>query len=288
MDKRFSARAVNAIRWRMKAAVRHTRRFFYRLKHGRKIMLVYSMGKVGTTSVYLFFKRQHPEIPVFHLHFLSDYWVNEKLPGLPPEFHINIKVAGEVKAALARMPGHRIQIITMVREPLVREISDIFQNWQGLFGIQSISELSEEKLRNYLDAHDHEYVLNWFDTEFKAWTGFDIYSVPFDKKKGYGIYKTAKADILCIKTEQIDSCIEKAMMEFTGLKMVTQRSANTSSTKEGKELYGKLVQQYKAPAEKMKVLYGSRYVRHFYSDEEIAGFVRRWSREEEEVRGTND
>ncbi|HEU4717848.1 MAG TPA: putative capsular polysaccharide synthesis family protein [Bacteroidia bacterium] len=236
------------------------------------------MGKVGTTTVYSHLKTQHPDLPVYHLHFMSDFWVNQKLPSLDPAFHVNIEVARQVQQALKEQPGKRIQIITMVREPMSREISDIFQNWKGLFGVSSVNDLTFSRLKEYLDAHDHEYVLNWFDTEFKAWTGFDIYSVPFNKEKGYSIYHTGKADILCMKTEAMSTCFRKAMREFTHLDIVPVRSSNTSESKEGKQLYSELMSQYEPSPGKLDALYNSKYVRHFYTESEIDAFRRKWSR----------
>ncbi len=243
----------------------------------KQIFLVYSMGKVGTTSVYSFIKRNHPDTPLHHVHFLSDNWVKKKLPSLNPEFHGNIAVAEEVYSSLEKHKNRRVKIITMVREPLVREISDIFQNWKGLLNVNAIGDTSAKELSVYLDNHEHEYVLNWFDTEFKEYLGFDIYAHPFDKQKGYSIYKTKNADILCVSTEKLSSCIETAMKEFAGMDIKASKASNTSENKEGKELYNELIKNYKAPKEKLDLLYNSKYVRHFYDEKEIKGFIEKWS-----------
>lgn len=254
----------------------------------KQIFLVYSMGKVGTTSVFSFIRRNHPEIPLHHVHFLSDNWVKKKLPSLDAEFHGNITVANEVYASLKKFSNHRIKIITMVREPMVREISDIFQNWKGLLKVNSINDVSVKELTAYLDNHDHEYVLNWFDTEFKEYLDFDIYAYPFDKQKGYSIYKTKRADILCVSTEKLNSCIEVAMKEFAGINITLSKSANESKNKEGNELYNQLIRNYKAPKEKLDLLYNSKYVRHFYDEKEIASFIKKWSGSDMAATHTND
>jgi hypothetical protein len=238
------------------------------------------MGKVGTTTVYSLLNKLYPPVPVFHVHFLSDFWVKEKLPSLDKTFHSNIPIAEKIHASIQQMPDHRIKVITMVREPMGREVSDIFENWKGLLHVNSISELSFTDLEKYLDQHDHEYVLNWFDTEFKAYLHFDIYAEPFDKENGYSIYKTPKADILCIRTEKMNECLVKAMKEFAGVDLVLSASANTSETKEGKELYTELNKNYKASKQKLQTLYTSKLVSHFYTKEEIDKFIKKWSRGE--------
>ena len=251
--------------------------YYSNIKYGKNIFLIYSMGKVGTTSVYKLTHKKYPHFPIHHVHFLSDNWVKRILPALNSEFHGNIKVANEVYKSLQRYSTHRIKIITMVREPLMREVSDIFENWRGLLKADSINNLSFQMLKDYLDTHSHEYVLNWFDSEFKEYLDFDIYSAPFDKEKGFSIYKTTKADILCIKLEKLNECITTAIKEFSGLTIENSSSANSSEQKPGKELYRLLNKNYKAPKSKLQTLYQSKYVTHFYNNEEINSFIRKWS-----------
>ena len=50
------------------------------LKQKNKVFLIYTMGKVGSTSVYNSLKKQLPFAKVFHVHFLSDFYLNEVLP----------------------------------------------------------------------------------------------------------------------------------------------------------------------------------------------------------------
>ncbi|MEO5642589.1 MAG: putative capsular polysaccharide synthesis family protein [Bacteroidia bacterium] len=282
--KNFPSRVLNKVKGKWLGLKNKVRKMLAE----KQIFLVYSMGKVGTTSVFSYIKRNHPDIPLHHVHFLSDNWVKKKLPSLDAEFHGNITVANEVYASLEKHKDRRVKIVTMVREPMVREISDIFQNWKGLLNVNSINDVSVKELSKYLDNHDHEYVLNWFDTEFREYLDFDIYAHPFDKQKGYSIYKTKRADILCVSTEKLSSCIEEAMKKFAGMNINASRSSNTSENKEGKELYRELVQHYKAPKEKLDLLYNSKYVRHFYDDNEIAGFIKKWSRQENDNQQKNN
>lgn len=262
---------------RVKGKLRQWKERYKKWREKKQLFLIYSMGKVGTTTVYSLLKKQHPQYPIIQVHFMSDHWVKEVLPTLDPEFHNNISIAEKAQALIADRPKHRLKIVTMVREPMVREISDIFQNWKGLLHVDNMSELTFSQLKNYLDQHNHDYVLNWFDTEFKSYLGFDIYAQPFDKNKGYSIYKTKKADILVIRTERMNDCVVEAIRKFCGLKIELTGSSNTIEQKDRKELYYELAKGYEAPVEKLKLLYTSKLVRHFYTDEEIEGFVKKWS-----------
>ena len=277
MSGNFFARAWNSVRRRMGGKLTSFRKSVSRIRYGKNIYLVYTMGKVGTTTISQFFKKEHPELISFHLHYLSDFWLKEKLPSLHPIYHVQIKDAQEALDTMAKFPNLRLKIFTMVREPIDREISIIFQNWQGLFNVNSINELSEEEVVHYLNEHTDENALSWFDTEFKAFLDFDIYALPFDKEKGYTIYHREHADILCMTTEKLNSCLQRAMKEFTGMNITGLSSANKTEDREGKELYKLLKKNYTAPVEKLKLLYNSKHIGHFYSEKEIEVFVKKWS-----------
>lgn len=256
---------------------RFTRRKTHELKFGKQVFLVYSMGKVGSTTVYEAIKDQCREVPVFHVHFLSDFWLKEKLPQMPSFLQTNLISAQRVFEYLEKNPDRRLKIITMVREPLIREISDVFQNWKGLMNIGSIDQLSSDRIKKYIDENNHDYVLSWFDTELKAYLKFDIYTKPFDKQSGYSIYHCDRFDLLVMQLEKMNNCLTKAFAEFTGLRINVPSTANSSEMKEGKSLYQLMKNSYKAGPGKIRALYGSRYVRHFYSDSDIEGFIKKWS-----------
>lgn len=248
-----------------------------RWRAGEQLFLIYSMGKVGTTTVYSLLKAQHPEYPIIQVHFMSDHWVKDILPGMGPEVSGNLSIAENAYALITQHPKHRLKVVTMVREPVARQISDIFENWKAIFNVYLMSDISYSKMEEYLNDWNYQYTLNWFDSEFKAYLDFNIYDRPFDKRKGYSIYRTRKADILIIRTENINNCLVDAIQKFCGLKIELTGSANTIEQKDGKELYYKLIEEYEVPLEKLKLLYSSKLVRHFYTEVEIDGFIKRWS-----------
>lgn len=242
----------------------------------KQLFLIYSMGKVGTTTVYSLIKNQYPEYPIIQVHFMSEHLIKSVIPTWDPELHCNILIAQKAYELIDTHPNHRLKIISMIREPMAREISNIFENSKALFHVDSI-DLSFSQLKEYLDKCDHQYALNWFDSEFKSYVGFNIYNHSFNKRRGYSIYRARKADILIIRTENINASLVEAVCKFCGLKLELSDSANTIEQKQGKELYYKLKEEYDLSLEKLKLLYKSRLVRHFYTHAEIDGFVRRWS-----------
>ena len=55
---------------------------------------------------------------------------------------------------------------------------------------------------------------------------------------------------------------------------------NVGSDKEYSDLYAAVVRDARVPEAALDTAYGSRFARHFYSQEEIAGFRRSWEQTE--------
>ena len=250
---------------------------FYKLKYSSQkgnLILVYSMGKVGSTSIYTELKKKLPFADIFHVHFLSEYWLRKKLPALDKYFHSNIDLGNEIINQINKNPYKRIKIITLVREPIIRDISDLFENWRSVY--ENIDQIDIQTLHKRIDESTHEYTLTWFDTEFKNYTGFNIYEMPFNKEKGYEIYRLENADILCLKLEALREVGSKAIKEFLGVS-VEISNRNLSADKQGKNLYMEIKRNYKASESKLSVVYNSLYMKHFYTEQEIKELINKWS-----------
>lgn len=245
-------------------------------KHGKYIYLIYSMGKVGSSTVKELVEQQFPFLPCFQPHFLSDHWLKEIIPAMPEHYHVNLKPAQEFNEFRKLHPEYKVKIITLVREPVIRDISDVFENWRDFFKTNDMKSLTSNQILERLHTHNFEYTLNWFDTEFKAWTGVNVYEQDFDKGKGYSIWQSNGHDILCIQLEQLNEVLCKAMSEFAGLKLQPGKSANTSEQKGMKELYRTVASTFSLSNEQQAIVYQSKYVNHFYSANDINRQKQRW------------
>lgn len=237
------------------------------------LILIYTMGKVGSSTVCASLQRLLPGDPILQVHFLSDYWLEQVLPGLNPHFHENILRGRQALKRIERNSRKRLKIITMVREPIMRDISDYFQNWQATG--TTLDSMNVQKLSSQIDASTHDYTLSWFDTEFRNYLGFDIYSVPFDRARGWSIYHLENCDILCLKLEKLNEVFADAFEAFLSLKLELCKD-NASEDKAGSALYGAMRKHYQTSREKLDRLYDSRYVKHFYTPAEISAFKARW------------
>lgn len=237
--------------------------------------LVYSMGKVGSSSVESSLVNRLPHAVIFHTHFLSDNWLNEILPKEKTFFHGNITIGKKIRTYLDQNKGKKIRIITLVREPIGREISGLFENWKAHF--DNIENLSPDQFIGKLNKSNYNFCLNWLDTEFKEFTGVDLYELPFDQEKGYSIYQVKNFEILCIQLEVLDQKFSKAMKDYIGLN-IQLKSSNIGNDKLGAELYKEVKSTYKLPLEKESIIFDSKYLNHFYSHKDILSMKSRWCR----------
>ena len=242
------------------------------------IVLVYTLGKVASSTVYRTISDyDKTKMDVHHVHFLSDNWLEKILPAGHPSMRHNIAEGKFILDHIARHPEKRVKIITLTREPIARDVSDILQNWKPRFGGKDVNEVdADEILGNFKSNNDFSYTTTWFDTELFEYTGFDIYSVPFDTKKGYSIYKTEKFDILVIQSEKLSGCFQAAFHEFLGVELDKLSVTNESDKKVGGEKIQELRKQLKYTRKELDRIYKLKYMTHFYSKAEIAGFYEKW------------
>ncbi len=252
------------------------RRYFHERKYGENYYLVYSMGKVGSSTVYTELIRQFP-VDAIQLHFLSDHWLKEVLPTMHDAFGYHAGLADEYAAHRKQKPNQRLKIITMVREPVIRDISDVFENWKTFFSLEKAHELTSEMVLTRLRMHKFEYTLNWFDNEFRNWTGIDIYNKPFDKEQGYSVWHFDAFDVLCIKLEKMDSVLTKGMLELGGPPLKQGSNANVATSKAIKDVYKDVSNKFRLSPEQENILLNSKYLNHFYTADEIMALKTRWS-----------
>lgn len=178
-----------------------------------QIVLVYQMSKVGSTSVYQAL-RNSLEIPIYHTHFLSatgirnaERFFREAGAAVPS----NIRYSAILRNHL---PDMRPIIITLVRDPIAREVSGFFQLGDRIFDVLEDQEpietiIDKVSLRiEKLQDEEHSQVHTWFDNEIKTVFGIDVYSQPFDFEKGYAVFSNERTKVLLFRLEDLDRAFE--------------------------------------------------------------------------------
>ncbi len=242
----------------------------------KDIILVYTMGKVGSSTIQNTIKHYYPEAIVFQPHFLSDTYINNQLKE-SNHYEKNFQVAQTVKSTLKKYPNNRIKLISIVRDPISRDISNIFQNPVDFIGNNSIDHYNvNELIKIYKEKEKHYYTLHWFDDEFKHFTNLDIFDFPFNKQSNYSIITTEKFDLLLIKMEHLNTMGVDVINSFLNLKLPSLLISNTGEGKSSNAIQKEFKQKYIPDTHTLNSVYNSKLVQHFYSQHEIEAMKNKW------------
>jgi hypothetical protein len=238
------------------------------------VFLVYTMGKVASMSVYHSITRRLPHTKSFAMHYMMPESLARQEDMLKESIYrtMHTEHALKIQRCLDRHPGKEIRIITMVRDPLSQVISDVFQH----LSYHRLEEL------NYPFSQNKQLNLNypeeWIRTEIIPFSGIDLLQEDFDPVKGFAIYKKGRYAMLVMRYEDLGREFGPAMEAFTGAAGWRLAQRNRSSDKAYWEKYIRFREDLKAPGEVIDRVYGSEYVRHFYTPDEIERFRERWGR----------
>lgn len=224
-------------------------------------LIVYQMGKVASQSIYYSLRKVYLGV-VVNTHSFS---TNDK----------DWRVRTIYKHCV--MNSRPLNIISLTREPIGRNISAFFQNFGRDTGVKyrnsnfSLQEIRELFLKNY----NHDIPLTWFDTNIEPKFGIDVYKNPFPDA-GINTYNYENFRLLVLRSENIDEIKHSAIEEFLGLTDFNIDQRNIGSNKEYAETYRKFLNTVKLPADYISKMCDSKYFNHFYSDEFIELTRKRW------------
>jgi len=243
-------------------------------------IVVYQMGKVGSSSVYGSL-RKHGVHNAYQVHRLDP----ENIRGVRQEYlRKELPPPDEPGIALfrrVRRCGADVRMISLVRDPVARNMSAFFENFQRFAG----SEYADSKLdiaelgRRFLEEYDHDVPLTWFDLELKSVTGIDVFGVPFPKAEGHMTYRQDKYHLLLMKCELDMGLQEQLIRDFLGLQEFRLSKSNVGSDKGYSATYKAFLKDFSLPMEYLERMYTSKYAAHFYTPEELDAFRNKWTRE---------
>ncbi|MFG5411287.1 putative capsular polysaccharide synthesis family protein [Piscinibacter sakaiensis] len=174
--------------------------------------------------------------------------------------------------------------ISLVRDPMAREISNIVQNpW--LIGCDSDANLAEAHLPAALarlhDPASYDYVLNWFDREFLPAAGVNVFRLPFDQSAGVWVHalrpRSGQEQVILMQIEALDRLDATWWEQRIGFGFTLERSNELSDRPAAAQAFSKAMKAaFKPSRELLDHVYGSRLMRHFYGPEQCAAFRARW------------
>jgi hypothetical protein len=280
---------------------RRSRRF-----EGRRPLLIYTMGKVGSSSMLHSLKRQALDRPLYHLHSLASAPLRELERSLKPDFPdslVNLRHIWRgqfVASRLLSRPHARIQAISLIRDPVARNLSDFFQHivaeplppssdgvpgtprWRLVssyldFEIVVSKDDTSALIDLYFQREWHDFPSIWIDRELEGVLDVHVYDAEFPTDVGYAIYHSDRADLLLIRLRDLNRCASEAIEAFLGLDSFRLVNANVGSGKGYVDVYNAFKSQIVFPESYLDCMYNTRFVRHFYSEMERRKMAARWA-----------
>lgn len=269
-------------------------------------VIVYTVGKVGSSSVAATLDAALDGRGVAHVHWLRSenlqadeaqyrrraraYWGTRKMSRFMPRYvWLGQQVGDAIRSA---PPGTVWDVVTLVRDPVARNVSSFFQDLELMFDFwpaqelnaRPVDEVAARLVEMFLDAYVEGKSplglggdpLTWFDAELKPVFGVDVFATPFPLSRGYEIYGGPNSRVLLVRLEDLDRVAKPALREFLGTSAANVMQRNDASDKVYAEVYRRFKRLLKFPSEYLDRLYSSRYCKHFYSQGELASFRSRW------------
>ena len=233
-------------------------------------IIVHQMGKVGSVSIERAIRARLPDRAVFHTHRLNPDWLSLEPSGVGLNRHL--------AARISRDGFQGFQLVTPIREPIGRNISAFFQNFDGFFDGDAENISASEAIATFVERYSHDVPLTWFDREAKAVFGIDVYETPFDHERGYSICAGQGVSLLVLRVEDFDWAVAPALSEFLGVDDITLERTHVGVAGENGELYKEVLETISVPQHLLDQAYGSRYARHFYTESELDQLRSKWAR----------
>jgi hypothetical protein len=223
------------------------------------------MGKVGSSSI------ENSIDDALHFHTLF------RNPPCPPRFRrrrLGIKwLLGYIKDVVTLLfikTRRKVKIITLIRNPVERNISMLFQDfpyWYMEYMEQDGKSARSNDAGNvrdvYVSSFPHDYPAKWFDLEIKKLTGIDVFSLPFDRDKGWAKYKSGRYEVFLLEMQKIDECWHE-MECFVGRELRRQR-VNSGDKKWYAPIYQVAKPQLMAEEDVNSRIFASTFYKKFYS-----------------------
>jgi len=232
--------------------------------------------------------RRHPPVFVFQMGKVSSRSVSEPLQviyrGAVIHDHVfeGDRMQGETRELKKYLngpnPPEKLYIISLVREPIVRNISTFFANFERYTGAKcesssyDIPALKQLFLQNF----PHRQPLEWFDERMKRYFDIDVYSKPFPEC-GYARYERGPCSLLVFRMEIDDEVKNREIGSFLGIPEFRVTRANPTEGKVCGELYSAFKKQVQFSPDFVNMFCESRYFRHFYSADFIEKTRARWT-----------
>lgn len=233
----------------------------YRSDEG-PLILIYNMGKVGSTSVESGFKRAVHTHTLYGFPPCSEYY-KQKFGKAGCFFRKHL--VDPLRRFLLKR-NKEVYIISFYRDPAARNISMFMQDlpyWMSRYSRKHSGSSREEGygvlVRSFMEEFPHEYPEQWVEKELGRLTGLSPETLSLGIEN-YKIINQNQFKIFIGRNEKMDECIEPLVKHFGMNKETVNKNSNRGDEKWYADVYAKFrenVQGSPVPGcEKFKVRNG--------------------------------
>lgn len=248
---------LNLVVKRLFGAARLVRQMFTR----KGVTLNYQMGKVGSSSIGEWFRQNN--VGEWHIHRFFDTPVHSRRGK-----NKALKVLDLALFNLLKILRKDIKIVTGVRFPLDRDISMYFHNAYGV-ELRPLPEFGrpDEVITDFDATFPVLASASWFDDELKRLTGVDVFSHPFDKRKGFTVIDFGRFHVFVYRLDKLND-LQEELVRFFGEPDFRLIKMNQSDSKRYTELYRAFRKAY---ARQPGAAHAAeeRFLEHFYDADMI-------------------
>ncbi|WP_052597331.1 putative capsular polysaccharide synthesis family protein [Aureispira sp. CCB-QB1] len=249
------------------------------LSSEQKPIVIYSMGKVGSLSLYHSI-RSHSNSPIFHIHSLNQRRIDWEYKTCRAKgWWPDSKNTGALIYNKKIQPNQPTSIITTIREPIERNVSAFFEVFRYYNNMDASNYDNDVSLlqEQFLQLVPHDYPLNWLDDELKMMLEIDVFATNFDTQKKYKEYQRGNFELLLMRVDLPDAKKEKRLKEFLNIPNLKLERHNIGAQKDYAHLYHTFKTSLRLPKNYVEQMLDSKYCRHFYSQEERHSLFKKWT-----------
>jgi len=238
----------------------------------REVCLIYQMGKVASSSIKKTLK-YNTCYNTFHVHRLNPE--NIKVVEKEHKKKGIHKPKENVKGKM--IYNHIIQkdmpckIVSLVREPIGRNISAYFQNIDTVnkrdnaYKKMKLGQLVDQ----FMQSYNHNVPLEWFDEEMLTTTGIDVYDREFDKEEGYQVIHNEKYEVLVMRYDLDNERKAQVLSTFLEAEIDQICSTNMGDYKGYRDVYRTFKESIRLPKSYAEKMLNSKYCKHFFPQHEV-------------------
>ena len=240
---------------------------------GRTPTIVYAMGRVGSNSLYSSLYAHREFVLFAHVLDAENMKIRYRKRGGTAKWAAKHIIQKRKKAKIISLVRNPVECMVSAFAPNVKADCDDENRYQ----LPSAEELSNQFRSGYFDQQRHLQKLNWFDSEFRAALGIDVYKYPFDKESGFVQFQEGPWDVLILNTDMNDDRKAQLVSDFLGLTNLKIIHTRVGEAQAYGELYKVFKKRVTVPESYLHSIINSKYSQHFFTQNTLDAMQQRSS-----------